>query len=227
MRQAQATTANRPLSAADAQALERDGYLLLRSAIPGAWIGPLRAAFEAGVLPSAAWPAPRGHDWRHARVDEDPHVQRLCRSPALISGVERLLKPPFFLFQIDGRDPRRHNAVQPLHRDSVDEPPLIVSALAFLDPFSAHNGATRIVAGSHRGAEDDRGRAEAAAVALEGQAGDVLLFNPLVLHGATGNASGAPRRSLLISYAALSLREAAPQAVHLRGTALQTGAVFW
>jgi hypothetical protein len=54
------------LDAERARLLDEQGYLLLRGAIPAAWIGPLRDAFEAGVLPSKMWPgAPRGLDWRH------------------------------------------------------------------------------------------------------------------------------------------------------------------
>ena len=37
------------LDAADARRLDDQGYLLLRGAIPEAWIGPLRDAFEAGA----------------------------------------------------------------------------------------------------------------------------------------------------------------------------------
>ncbi len=40
------------LDAEQARLLDEQGYLLLRGAIPAAWIGPLCDAFEAGVLPS-------------------------------------------------------------------------------------------------------------------------------------------------------------------------------
>jgi hypothetical protein len=49
------------LDAERARLLDEQGYLLLRGAIPAAWIGPLRDVFEAGVLPSKMWPgAPVG-----------------------------------------------------------------------------------------------------------------------------------------------------------------------
>jgi hypothetical protein len=40
------------LDADDARLLDDQGCLLLRGAIPAAWIGLLRDAFEAGALPS-------------------------------------------------------------------------------------------------------------------------------------------------------------------------------
>jgi hypothetical protein len=51
------------LDAGQARRLDEQGYLLWRGAIPAAWIGRLRDAFEAGALPSEMWPgAPRGMD---------------------------------------------------------------------------------------------------------------------------------------------------------------------
>jgi hypothetical protein len=65
------------LDAEDARLLDDQGYLLLRVAIPAAWIGPLRDAFEAGALPSEKWPVPRSADWRHSLLEQmakDPCV---------------------------------------------------------------------------------------------------------------------------------------------------------
>jgi len=55
-----------PLQAEQAAALDRDGYLLLRGAVPAAWRDALRAAFDAGVGSGEPWSAPRGAGWRHA-----------------------------------------------------------------------------------------------------------------------------------------------------------------
>ncbi len=194
-----------------AKDLASQGFVLWRGAIPARWLKPLRAAFAGGLLASDQWPVPRGHDWRHARVDTDPHVQQVCRLPALLAGVRQLLGGPFFLAQVEGREPCRGNRPQPLHRDGAGHPPQLAAALAFLDHYDAANGATQVIAGSHRGP------ATAPPTILCGKAGDLLLFDPDVLHGATTNTSGQPRRTLLISYAVAALYEAHQQTAALRG----------
>ena len=87
------------LDAGEARRLDIKGYLLLRGAIPTAWIEPLRDAFEAGALPSEMWPVPRGADWRHAQLDLDATVQQVCRLPVMLAAVHHTLREPFFLAQ--------------------------------------------------------------------------------------------------------------------------------
>jgi hypothetical protein len=217
------------LGAEPAARLVRDGYLMLRRAVPAPLIEPLRAAFDAGELASDSWPAPRGRDWRHALVDLDPAVQQVCRLPQLLAAVGAILGQPFYLAQAEGREPAPGGGAQALHRDGAD-PALtqVVSALVFLDPFGVENGATRVLAGSHAGAglQIAAGVEHPGAAVLAGEAGDILAFDANLLHGATPNAGGARRRSLLVTYAVLGLRDDWEQTRALRSVRMSTDEVF-
>lgn len=209
-----------PLAADQAAALTRDGYMLLRGAVPEAWREGLRAAFDAGVGTGDQWAVPRGAGWRHALVDLDPTVQRTCRLPPMLAAAAGMLAGPFFLAQVEGREPLRDGGHQPLHRDGVGAN--VVAALVFLDAYGADNGATRVVP-RHL----DRGELdEASSLITAGDAGDILVFDADLLHGATRNRSGARRRSLLLSFMPERMREAQESCRALRNVRMDTAEVF-
>lgn len=198
--------------------LQRNGYALLRGAIPVDWLEALRQTFENRVTDQ--WPVPRGRDWRHALLDLDPQVRQVCRLPAVLAVAGALIGERYFLAQVEGREPRMGGGHQTLHRDfSAERPGDTVNALAFLDDYGPDNGATRLVPGSHRmGAGEpifdfsDESRAQQ----LTGSAGDILVFDADLVHGASLNRTGAHRRSLLIGYFAEPRHASHLKTAHLR-----------
>lgn len=206
--------------------LRTDGYALLRGAIPADWLDELRTLFDANVQPSHAWPVPRGPDWRHAQLDLEPRIQAVCRLPALLQTAGALIGGPFFVAQVEGREPMPGGGYQGLHRDlSEQRPGDTVGALAFFDDFGPDNGATRLVPGTHRPACRSAPAAagdEARAQFIEGRAGDVLVFDADLLHAASLNHSGARRRSILIGYFAEHRHASHLQTAKLRGVRMDT-----
>jgi ectoine hydroxylase-related dioxygenase (phytanoyl-CoA dioxygenase family) len=203
---------------AGAEPLHRDGYVLLRGAIPAPWREALAAEFDTGVKPNHEWPVPRGADWRHSLLDLSPTVQAACRLPELLSAVGTLVGETFFLAQVEGREPLPGGGHQGLHRDlSAERPGDTVLAIAFLDDYGPGNGATRLVPGSHRPATvpfdfDDTSRA----IQLSGSAGDILVFDADLVHAGSLNMTGARRRSLLMTYFAQPLYAAHQTTAPLR-----------
>lgn len=206
------------LETAPAAALERDGYLLLRGAVPEPWRQGLRDAFDAGS--NHLWSPPRGPGWRHALVDLDPVVQRTCRTPTLLAAAAQLLGGPFFLSQVEGREPLPGCGHQPLHRDGVGTN--AVAAMVFLDAYGPDNGATRVVPRHLDRGEPD----EALAMIQSGEAGDILVFDADLLHGAGLNRSGARRRSLLVSFMPEAERPGRDATRVLRNVRMDTREVF-
>lgn len=208
--------------------LHRDGYVLLRRAIPAEWLDALRAAFDAGVVPSHQWPVPREASWRHAQVDLDATVQAVCRRPRMLAAVGALIGERFFLSQVEGREPLLACGHQRLHRDlSSHRPGDTVNALAYFDDYGPENGATRIVPASHRPAHgefdfDDESRA----VQLSGSAGDILVFDADLVHAGSLNPTGARRRSILVSYCAEPLHASHLETAKLRNVRMDTRECF-
>ncbi|AZC56843.1 phytanoyl-CoA dioxygenase family protein [Pseudomonas chlororaphis] len=214
----------------DREQLHREGYVLLRQAIPAEWLDDLRAAFDAGVMPSSQWPVPRGMDWRHSLLDSDSKVQAVCRLPQVLAVAGELIGERFFLSQVEGREPLAGGGHQQLHRDlSAQRPGDIANALAFFDDYSPKNGATRIVPGSHRPGPGEAPfdfTDESRSVQLSGAAGDILVFDVDLVHAGSLNSIGARRRSLLISYFSEPLYASHLETVGLRNIRMDTSERF-
>lgn len=78
---------------------------------------------------------------------------------------------------------------------------LSLNMLVMLDDFTVENGATLLLDGSHRvEAQPDRESFERHAKHVVGRAGDILLFDSLLVHSGAPNRSSALRRALTLCF---------------------------
>lgn len=187
-----------PLDAGACAALATEGYLVVAGALPPAAVAELRAIF----------PAPTGaHGTLHVEIGpaHAALVTTLAHHPISTAVAWAVLGRPYSI-GMHGRNPRPGDGLQGLHADAParrpGQPFDVVTAIWMLDAFTADNGATRVVPGSH---VDPRPIPKAVLQptarhprerTVTGAAGSLLIFNGHLLHSGTRNRSAGPRRAI-------------------------------
>ena len=211
-------------------ALERDGAVVVEHLLPAEVVARVNEEVEEAVAaddPSSPMfnPIMRAFHGAHtrqvsglARVSRTFATEVLCH-PVLLTLADAVLLPACARYQMNighllERGPGAE--AQMLHRDEAvwsdvprPAPELqLASVIAFVD-FTADNGATRLVPGSHRWPDRDLPPFEQAAqpppdpdqvVSAEMPAGSAVVYTGGVLHGGGANTSDVPRRGAHLSY---------------------------
>ena len=188
------------------------GYLILRSFMSVELLNELRNAAEA------LWQAEGGNAGSEFRMepgarrlanlcDKGDVFLRIAAMPEILACIGEIITGPFKLSSLNARstNPRCGDA-QPLHCDTgaiSDEKGFwVANTVWMLDGFTAENGATRIVPGSHHWRKlpqdvlADPLAPHPDEILVTGQAGDVAVMNAHAWHGGTANRTGNPRRAL-------------------------------
>lgn len=228
-----------------AQALDRDGYVVLPGVIDPAWLEALRARIdEQSALegPASGWEAHAAEPGTRRLsdlVNKGEVFDRLWSHPRVLSAVTHVIARPFKLSSLNYREPEAGRGAQGFHADwgprVPSEPFHVCNTVWLLDDVSAANGGTRLVPGSHLlagGPGDempDQSAAHPRQIVTEATAGSVLVFNSHLWHGGTVNTSGARRRNLFAYYIAREHRQQNDQAalVRLRTWRRLTSAQRW
>lgn len=194
------------MTPAERLALDRDGYVVLVSMLDAQTLVRMRAAFEAIVGDQAG-------GTRHADLrSHHGEFDALLDNERVRAAAEHVLRRPFHVFNFGARDPLQGFGQQGLHTDwyprSAGDPFAVVTALWLLDDFTAKNGATRVVPGSHR-LEQPLPKAMQQPAArhreekvITAPAGSVLIFNGHLWHSGTKNERGGKRRLLQLQLVA-------------------------
>jgi ectoine hydroxylase-related dioxygenase (phytanoyl-CoA dioxygenase family) len=185
--------------------LNRDGYVVLPARLDGASVAAAREEL-GGLLDAAPWGT--GFDGTRTRRVMAPLAVTRCLDtaaldPLTLAVVEQGLGPgtQFGMtcaVQVHPGQGRQvlhfEQNLYPLPRDRD----VMLTAIWALDDFTAENGATSVVPGSHEGPARKPDANET--VPAEMAAGSVLLFSGRLYHGAGANVSDRPRLGVAIDY---------------------------
>lgn len=144
-------------------------------------------------------------------VDKGEVFRRLISMPEVLEYVGAVIPGDFKLSSLNARAPNpQSDWVQPLHCDTGSLPDekgnTICNVIWMLDDFTAENGATRLVPGSHRWGRlpqevmEDAMAPHPEEILLLAPAGSVAVVNTHAWHGGTANRSGGPRRCVHAFY---------------------------
>lgn len=126
--------------------------------------------------------------------------------PRVLAAVAHVLGEAIKLSSLNYRAAKPGMGLQKLHADwhEVVEPGdyKVCNSIWLLDDFSAENGATRLVAGTHLHGRlpqdelEDPWAQHPDEILIEAPAGSVVIFNSHTWHGGTNNQTDKPRRSM-------------------------------
>ncbi len=132
----------------------------------------------------------------------DPFIEH----PLILAHLDRLLMPNYLLSQAQVINIQSDSPAQPEHVDDGFYPwprprPAISIATVFaIDDFTAENGATVAIPGSHRWDDQRTPRDSDERVQAVMTAGSCILFMGNLWHGGGANASGGDRLALTCQY---------------------------
>jgi len=139
-------------------------------------------------------------------VDKGEIFEKLIETPEVLECVEAVLGPDFKLSSLNVRSASPNsNSGQPLHVDSGELPDeqgnAVCNSVWMLDDFTEHNGALRIVPGSHKWFRLPKpGEKADTEMLVTGKAGTVVVMNAHAWHGGTDNRTGRQRRAMHVYY---------------------------
>ncbi len=219
------------LSAGERAALDDQGFLAMPGLIDPETVAALVRRFDELVEAEgdqAGLEAHReaGTDRLANLVDKDPLFDLVWNNPRQLSAIAHVLQwQPEKVFSLNGRSALPGQGHQSLHVDWSGAVAAgdyqIANSIWMLDDFTAGNGATRVVPGSHRWGQVPRDAlADPAAphpgeILVTGTAGTCVVFNSHLWHGGTLNRTAAPRRAIHAAFVRRDQRQQTVFADHV------------
>ena len=210
-----------PLDAAALRAhldrIERDGFTIVEDAIEPALVDDLaddllRLERELGVVPAEnAFEGTRTVRIYNLLVHGALYEQ-IPVHPSVLPIVEGVLDAGCLVSSLSSISIGPGETAQPIHADDMVIPltkphsAIICNSMWALTDFTAANGATRLVPGSHRRESPVYG-AEVESVPAEMRRGSVLVWHGSLWHGGGANHTGERRVGIAMNYCAGFVRQ--------------------
>jgi hypothetical protein len=198
---------------ADRRQLDELGYLVLPGLMSPELLGRLRRRVdelfaEEGAAAGSEFKQEPGARRLANLVNKGRVFEEVILTPELLDAMAHVLGPRFKLSSVNVRSADPHSPCdQPLHADSAaivdDVGYWVCNSVWMLDDFTAENGATRMVPGSHRWRKippPEMYEPHPEQQLVTGKAGTVVVMNSHMWHGGTANRTGAPRRAMHVYY---------------------------
>lgn len=192
-------------------ALDRDGFLVLPGILTQAQVAAFGARLDALVASEGDQAGLEVHqeagtDRLADLVNKDPLFEICFTHPRVLAGIAHVLEGDLKLSSLNARAALPGQGLQALHADwggavKVGEYQ-VCNSIWLLDDFTEHNGATRVVPGSHRSestpqqAMADPKQPHPDERKLIAPAGSVVVFNSHTWHGGTRNDTPQRRRAM-------------------------------
>ena len=204
------------MTASEMRQLDEQGFVLLENFMDDDLLTALRRRIAELYSEEGDHAGSEFRTEEHAHrlanlVNKGEVFQRAIALPALLDYVRHVLGPDIKLSSLNARSADPGTDVgQPLHVDMAAIPDergyWVCNTVWMLDDFTADNGATRMVPGTHKsGARPQDVLANPMAthpdeVLLIGRAGSVAVMNAHLWHGGTANRSSSPRLAMHAFY---------------------------
>ena len=141
-------------------------------------------------------------------VNKGRIFEEVILNPEVLDCMAVVLGPRFKLSSLNVRSaPPHSDSGQPLHADSAaladSQGYWVCNSIWLLDDFTAENGATRFIPGSHRWGRvppPDFYQPHPEERLVTGEAGSVVVMNAHLWHGGTANRTDKPRRAMHVYY---------------------------
>jgi len=193
------------------------GYTIVEGAIERALVDELLDALGRLERELGARPADNAFEGRHTvriynLLARGAPFERVPVHPSVLAIVEGVLDPGCLISSLSSIAIGPGETAQPIHADDMVIPlekphaPIVCNSMWALTDFTAANGATRLVPGSHLRPSPEYGAAYDT-IAAEMPKGSVLIWDGALWHGGGANTTGERRVGVAMNYCAGFIRQ--------------------